>query len=178
MGKLRIATDLSGEPKEKRTAVLLTCIGNEAYDVFQSMVFTDEAHRNDIDQVIRAFDDYCIGETNITYERYILNKRVQEPNEPFDSFMMELRCLIKSCAYGTLEESIIKDRIVIGINDDSTRRKLVQLRKLNLSAAIDVCRVSETANRYLQEIKNPEEVHRISRGSVSKRPKSGVTSRQ
>src|SRR6266516_3134093 len=173
-----LATDLSGEPKEKRTAVLLTCIGNEAYDVFQSMVFADEAHRNDIDQVIRAFDDYCIGETNITYERYILNKRVQEPNEPFDSFMTELRRLIKSCDYGMLEESIIKDRIVIGINDDSTRRKLLQLRKLDLAAAIDVCRASETANRYLREIKNPEEVHRISRGSVSKKPKSGVTSRQ
>ena len=120
-----LATDLTEESKEKRTAVLLTCIGNEAYDVFQSMVFSEESHRQDIDRVIKAFDDYCIGETNVTYERYLLNKRVQEPNEPFDSFMTELRRLVKSCDYGTLEESIIKDRIVIGINDGSTRRKLL-----------------------------------------------------
>src|SRR3989442_2361033 len=120
-----MATDLTAESKEKRTAVLLTCIGNEAYDVFQSMVFSEESHRQDIDRVIKAFDDYCIGETNVTYERYLLNKRVQEPNEPFDSFMTELRRLVKSCDYGTLEESIIKDRIVIGINDGSTRRKLL-----------------------------------------------------
>jgi len=177
-GNYELATDLSGESKEKRTAVLLTCIGNEAYDVFQSMVFADESHRADIDQVIKAFEDYCVGETNVTYERYLLNKRVQEPNEPFDSFMTELRRLIKSCEYGTLEESIFKDRIVIGINDDSTRRKLLQLRKLDLAGAVDVCRASETASRYLREIKNPEEVHRISRGPVRQKFKTGMTSRQ
>jgi len=43
-----LATDLVGESKEKRTAILLSCVGNDAYDVFQSMVFDDEAHRSDI----------------------------------------------------------------------------------------------------------------------------------
>ena len=151
-----LATDLTGEAKEKRTAIFLSCIGSDAYDVFQSMVFDDDANRSDIDQVIRAFDDYCIGETNLTYERYLLNKRVQEQNESFDVFMTELRRLVKSCDYGTLEESILKDRIVIGIRDDSTRRKLLQCRKLDLQTAIDICRASETASRHLREIKGSE----------------------
>src|SRR6266536_6566070 len=108
-----LATDLSGEAKEKRTAILLSCIGSDAYDVFQQMVFADESDRSDIDQVIKAFDDYCIGETNVTYERYLLNRRIQETNESFDSFLTDLRRLVKSCAYDELEESILKDRIVI-----------------------------------------------------------------
>ena len=64
-----LATELVGKPTERRTAILLSCIGSDAYDVFQSMVFDDEAHRSDIDSVIKAFDDYCIGELNVTYER-------------------------------------------------------------------------------------------------------------
>ena len=157
------ATDLVEEATEKRTAILLSCIGSDAYDVFQSMVFTHADHRSDIDRVIQAFDEYCIGETNVTYERYLLNKRCQEPSESFDSYMTELRRLVKSCDYGALEESILKDKVVIGIRDDSSRRKLLQMRNLTLAAAIDVCRASETATRHLKEFahSDSEEVRKV-----------------
>lgn len=147
---------------EKRTATLLSCIGSDAYDVFQQMVFEDESHRQDIEKVIKAFDDYFIGETNVTYERYLLNKRTQEANESFDSFLTELRRLVRSCDYGSLEESILKDRIVIGIRDDATRRKLLQIRQLQLTGAVDICRASEAATRHLKEFRGTEEVHKLS----------------
>ena len=152
-----LATDLAGESKEKRTAVLLSCIGSDAYDVLQSMVFTDETHRSDIDRVIKAFDEYCIGETNVTYERYVLNNRVHEANESLDSFLTEIRRLVKSCEYDGLEESIVKDRIVIGIRDDSTRHKLLQISKLDLASAMDICRASETATRQLKDFKGSDD---------------------
>ena len=127
------ATDLATESKEKRTAIFLSCVGSDAFGVFEQFQFEDEAYRQDIDRVISAFDQYCIGETNITYERYLLNKRVQEANESFDAYLTEIRRLVKSCDYGALEESILKDRIVIGIREDSTRRKLLQIRKLDMA---------------------------------------------
>ncbi len=172
-----LATDLAAESKEKRTAVLLTCIGNEAYDVFQTLVFADDAHRKDIDHVIRAFDDHWIGETNVTYERYLLNKRVQEPSESFDSFLSELRRLVKSCEYGELEDSILKDRIVIGITEDATRRKLLQLRRLDLKMAIDVCRANETASRHLRVMSNTEDVQALRRGQPHERNRARDKSR-
>lgn len=157
-----LATDVATESQEKRTAILLSCVGSDAYDVFQTMVFHYEANRSNVEAVIKAFYDYCIGETNITYERYTLNKRVQESSESFDNFLMELSRLVKSCEYGELEESILKDRIVIGIRDDGTRRKLIQIHKLDLAAAIDVCRASETAMRHLREIRSvAEDVHSV-----------------
>src|SRR5260221_14340347 len=68
------ATELEAESMKKRTAIFLTCIGNEAYDVYEAMQFAEDAHRTDIDRVIEAFEQYCIGEVNVTYERYVLNK--------------------------------------------------------------------------------------------------------
>ena len=132
-----LATDINGESKQKRAAIFLSCIGPDAYDVFCSMALEDDA-RADIDDVIRAFDAYCIGEVNPTYERYVFNKRYQETAESFDGFVTELRRLAKSCDFGQLEETILMDRIVIGIRDDATRRKLLQTRKLTLTAAIDI----------------------------------------
>lgn len=65
----------------------------------------------DFDKVIEAFERHCIGEVNVTDERYVLNRRI----------IFDLRSLIRSCDYGALVEPILRGRIVIGIQDDATR---------------------------------------------------------
>jgi len=127
----------------RRAAVFLACVGNDAYQLFQTLDFETDEDRQNIDKVIDAFERYCIGEVNITYERYVFNRRVQEVGETFDAFMADIRRLARSCEFGALEESILRDRSVIGVCDDATRRKLLQTRKLDLALAVDICKASE-----------------------------------
>ena len=147
-----IAADLADQPTKKRTAIFLACIGSEAYQLFQTLQFAEETDRQDIEKVTDAFQRHCIGEVNVTHERYVFNRRVQDSGETFDAFLADLRRLVRTCDFGTLEESIIRDRIVIGIREDSTRRKLLQTRKLDLQAAIDACKANEIATRQLRAI--------------------------
>jgi hypothetical protein len=58
-----------------------------------------------------AFEKHCIGEVNVTYERYNFNQRKQEIGESFDAFVADLRRLARSCDYGVVEESMIRDRM-------------------------------------------------------------------
>jgi len=51
-----------------------------------------------------------------------------------------------------------RDRIVVGVRDDATRRKLLQVRDLTLKNAIDICKVSEEAGRNLKAMAVPEDV--------------------
>ena len=153
-----VAADLKKESSARRAAIFLACVGTEAYEVFETMEFEDDEDRRDIDKVIDAFRKHCIGEINLTYERYVFNRRGQEPGESFDAFLAELRRLVRSCEYGALEESILKDRIVVGLRDDATRRKLLQIRKLDLANAIDICKASEVASRQLKAMTSPEDV--------------------
>ncbi len=119
-----IATDLSDKPTKKRAAVFLACIGTEAYELYQTMEFAgDDGH--DITKIIDAFEKHCVGEVNVTYERYNFNQQKQEMGESFDIFLSDLRRLARSCEYGDVEESTIRDRIVVGIRDDASRRKLL-----------------------------------------------------
>src|ERR1043165_4868835 len=154
-----VASDLEEKSSSKRAAVFLACIGTEAYEAFQTMDFATEKDRSDIEKVIEAFERHCVGEVNVTYERYVFNRRMQDVGETFDSFMSDLRRLIKSCEYGALDESILRDRIVIGIRDDATRRKLLQMRKSTLHSAIDVCKANEVATKQLRDMAAPDEVN-------------------
>ena len=157
-----IAADLSDKSTQRRAATFLACVGTEAFERFQSMEFDTDDDRQDIDKVIDAFNKYCIGETNVTYERYVLNRRLQSSGESFDVFLADIRRLIRSCNYNDLEDSIVRDRIVIGIQNDATRRKLLQVRRLDLNTAIDICKASEAAAIQLQEISSKsEEINRI-----------------
>jgi hypothetical protein len=52
-----------------------------------TLSMSGNGHRKDIQKVIEAFDKYCIGEINVTYERYFFNRRNQDTAESFDTFM-------------------------------------------------------------------------------------------
>ena len=151
------AAKVNREAKDCQAAIFLACIGSDAYDIYTTMELDDD-DRNDPDKLIDAFERHCIGEINEVYERYVFHRRQQEPGESFDAFVGELRRLVKTCEYGAIEESAIRDRIVLGIRDDATRRKLLQTRKLDLAKAIDICRSSEVTTRQLKAMTSPEEV--------------------
>ena len=95
--------------KSLRTATLLTCIGSDALDVYEGLEFEREDDKKDIDIVLQKLQRYCIGETNEIYERYRFNKRDQEPNESLDAYVTALRTLAKTCNFGVLEDSLIRD---------------------------------------------------------------------
>lgn len=146
--------------KSLRTATLLTCIGSDALDVYDGLDFASEEQKTDIDVVLQKLQSYCIGETNEIYERYKFNKRDQELNESVDAYVTALRTLAKTCNFGILEDSLIRDRIVIGVKDNPARKKLLQVSKLTLKDCIDICRSYETTSHQLKDI-NQEEVHAL-----------------
>ena len=95
---------------------VLSCIGSDVLDIFDGLSFDTEADRQDITKVLEKLEEYCIGETNETYERYVFNKRDQQQGESFDSYLTALRSLIKTCNFGTLQDNLLRDRVVLTRN--------------------------------------------------------------
>ena len=155
------AAKIDQEEEDRQAAIFLACIGADAYEIYSTMTFEAETDRDKPTKLIEAFKKHCIGETNEVYERYIFHRRMQEPSESFDTFLGDLRRLVKTCGYGTVEESTIRDRIVLGIRDDATRKKLLQTKPLDLAKAIDICRSSEATTRQLKAITTPDEVQAV-----------------
>jgi len=116
------AVNLADKSTEIQTATLLACIGVEAFQLIQSFDFAEDAHRTNIDQVIAHLDTHFIGEVNETFERFKFNQRIQDLNETIDIYVSALRTLVRSCNFGALENSLLRDRIVIGVRDDATRK--------------------------------------------------------
>ena len=155
-----IATDLSEATDKKRVAIFLACAGPDAQELFETFDLSDE-HRKSLDTVVATFKTHCVGIANTTYERYTFNRRSQTESESFDTFVADLRRLVKTCEYGVLADSIITDRIVMGIHDDATRERLLLKGKLDLQTAITICHAAESASRQLKDLHGTDTVESL-----------------
>lgn len=138
------ANELGKKPKEVVAAILLSVVGKSCFKVFKNLPMPD-GDRKDADKIIQRLSEEFESKRNIIYERYVFNSCSQKADEKFDRYLTRLRELISTCKYDTLEEEMLRDRIVIGIHDGETQQRLLREKDLNLERTITICRSSETA---------------------------------
>ena len=62
---------------------------------------------------------YCLGKTNIIYERYCFNNRDQEAGKSINTYGANLRSLSDRCNFGALKDEMIGDNIVCVVRDQN-----------------------------------------------------------
>ena len=148
-----IVARLNRFEEEFKTATFLSSIGEEAMEIFEGLDLASEDKRTKFDIVVKKFQDLCLGGTNETYERFLFNSRQKNETESVDQYITALRTLAKTCNFcACLRDSLIRDRLVIGINNNALQKKLQQDRNLTLAKAIDICRSSESTKQQVKKI--------------------------
>ena len=156
-----VITNLEAQTRQYKTALLLHTLGDEALRIYNGFQIATPEDDRRIVQIIEKFDDFAIGEINVTYERFIFNKRNQQDGETFESFLTAFRVLLRSCNYcGDCVDSITRDRIVLGVRDQNTQSDLLKQRQLTLNNCIDICRAAENATSQARSIR-PETLHKV-----------------
>lgn len=148
--------------KEQKAAIFLHVAGQEAIDVFNTLNLSPE-EANDYDALVKAFENYCLPKCNETYERYVFRSRRQAHGEPFEQFFRDLQLKARTCNFGDLRDSMLRDQIVYGICSTSLREKLLRKKDLTLVTAVECCKAEELAesqNRAWMEENKIEPVSR------------------
>ena len=96
--------------------------------------------------------EFCKGVVNETYERYLFNTRSQAANEGIDVYYAALLRIAKNCKFSNLEQSLVKDRIVLGIRDPALCKCLLYDKKLTLQKCLEMARSFESTNSRLQSM--------------------------
>ena len=149
-----IATGINKKETATRVATLLTVIGNDAIDVFNTITWDAEGDDTKIEKVLQIFEEHCEPKKSVSYERYKFFSRAQESGETIDQYVTVLRKLGETCEFGTLRNSLIKDRIVLGVSNCKTRARLLRVQELTLEKALDVVRSAEMTEKQLQELES------------------------
>ena len=137
----------------RKISLFLNVAGAEAQRIFGTFTFVEgtEDPKKYAD-VINKFTNFCMPKKNLVYERYVFNICVQKEGQNVDSYVTELRHKAQTCDYGELKDSLIRDRIVVGINSTQLKEKMLQDKDLSLESAISRCKSAEMTQRQMQVI--------------------------
>ena len=124
--------------------------------------------------ITRKFDEYCNPKRNETFERHKFFTRVQHAGETIDQFANVLKTLAKTCNFGTINDSLIRDRFICGISDDGLRERLLRREDLTLDKALTMGRITEETNTGIKTLKteNMLEINYSSTRATPSRPPS------
>ena len=95
---------------------LLYCLGEEGEDLLHSTNITED-ERKSYSNVRQKLNGFFQVRKNVIFERAKFNRRSQLAGETADQFIALLYSLAENCNYADLKEEMIRDRLVIGIQD-------------------------------------------------------------
>ncbi|UYV77926.1 K02A2.6-like [Cordylochernes scorpioides] len=169
------ATEKATKPDKLKVAILLNFIGEEALEVFNTFHLKEDEAEN-FDLVINKFDDFCEPKKNVIFERFKFFSATQKDGESIDSFITELKGLSTSCEFESQKDSLIRDRIVYGIQDKALQERLLREPNLTLLKAIEMCKTCEISKQQIKIMQNNQNICQIRKYEKKHSPKQNQES--
>ena len=116
-------------------ATIQSILGTKARRVLKTLPnIPGDITQRTVGGILTALETYCVPRKNTTYERYVFRMTIQE-DRSFDIFVTDLRRRAEYCDFGAIKDSLIRDQIVVGINDPKLRERLLRETDLTLEKA-------------------------------------------
>lgn len=79
---------------------------------------------------------------NLNMRRYNFGTAFQSKDESLDDYFYRLEILAKLCEYNEMREDLIRDRFIIGIDDEKLREKLLGYENLTLNQVVEIANIT------------------------------------
>jgi len=139
----RISSGLREKDDAIQIATIQSILGTKARRALKTLPnIPGDITERTVEGILTALETYCVPRKNTTYERYVFRMTIRE-DRSFDIFVTDLRRRAEYCDFGAIKDSLIRDQIVVGINDPKLRERLLRETDLMLEKAIKLRRITE-----------------------------------
>lgn len=123
--RLRMYFIANGIPENLKAAVLMTVMGNETFQILDSLFSPEDPCTKTFDQIVEKLKNQFKPMVIVSAERYKLYTRKQKVNEPIAEYVVALKHLAQSCSFGNFLADALRDAFIIGIHDQKIRKRLL-----------------------------------------------------
>lgn len=147
-----LATERDMKPDKTKIAILLNLLGDEGAAIYNTFEYAEGKSAEKFDDVIKNFTEYCVPRRNVVFERHKFFTCSQKEGQNIDAYVTELKTLARTCEFESQEESLIRDRVVLGIHDSALQERLLREPLLTVKKAAEFIRASEISKQQLKTI--------------------------
>ncbi|KAJ8877376.1 hypothetical protein PR048_021830 [Dryococelus australis] len=123
--------------------------------------------------VVKGFESHFIPKRNVIYERAKFNLRSQLADEFVDTFVMALHSLAEKYEYKSMQNELIRDRLLMGLLDKRLSEMLQVDATLILETAVNkarqtdrICAVGHLLKSTLKDVQPSEEAVEFAKRQV------------
>ena len=168
----------------RKKANLISAIGENGKIVIQNF---SAAQKDTYDHLKAALLEHYKDAENVIVERHTFNTLYQDQNETIDSYVTRLRSQALKCKFKAtvgegddqqeidLTDEFIRDRLVAGLRDQTSRARLLRERNLTLTTALGLVKAIETANNHVKTLLTEKQVDKIRRQKPNQKNQSQKT---
>jgi hypothetical protein len=161
--ELMFSGPLKEKGEQEKISYLLIWVGETGRDIFNTFPEMSAENAKLLASYWEKFHDHVTPRSNEVYERYKFHNRVQTPADTFDTFVTDLKLLVKDCGYDNPEQ-MVRDRLVFGVSSHKIREKLIHEGSgLTLPKAIDIAHTCELSQSQLKSMSGDTAIKHVQR---------------
>ena len=155
LGHFFAANDI--ESAEKKRSVFLAVVGPTTYRLLHNLLAPAKPGDSSYEELVAKLTKHFNPTPSEAVQRFKFNTRVRKPGESVSTYISELRSLAEHCNYGSSLESMLRDRLMCGIQDEGIQKRLMAEPKLTYAKALELAQGLEAASKSMQELGNSKE---------------------
>ena len=153
--RLELFFAMTGVKDEKQVAHLLTGLDAQTYATLKNLVAPKAPKDCEMDKIKEVLVKHFKPKPPVIAEQFTFHKRDQLPGEPINEFVIQLRRLAQTCDFGAFLDEALRDRLVCGLQNNVTQKKLLAESNLTLQKAVNIATASEMAVLEGQQTNTP-----------------------
>ena len=139
----------------KKRAILLSGCGAATYQLVRNLVAPDKPTDKSFQEIVKLVKEHHTPPPSVIVQRFKFNFRSQREGESVGEFVAELRRLSEHCKFDATLDDMLRDRLVCGIRDVRTQRRLLAESDLKLKKAFELAQAAEVAEKNAKDLRKP-----------------------
>ena len=138
---------------DAQVPAFLTLIGIDLYGLAGDLMNPKQPEECTLEELIKNITEHLEPAPIVIAERHRFYSRVQANDESVSEFLAAIKALAATCEFNNLGlEEMLRDRLVMGMSSEQTRKVLLTERNLSFKKAVDVAIGREAAEQGAKEV--------------------------
>ena len=153
---------------DRKRAILLAGVGQNAYRRVKTVMAPSSLSETSYQDIVKRVQSHFDPKPSVIVSRFRFHQKCQDSKQSIKEFVADLKVMADRCEFGTSLDSMLRDRFVCGLADQSLQKRLLtEEDTLTFEQAQRIALASETAAKSARQLAAPtsdpapQDVHRV-----------------
>ncbi|KAL7834774.1 hypothetical protein SRHO_G00290210 [Serrasalmus rhombeus] len=151
----------NGIEGDKIVPTFLSVMGPKTFNLLRSLVQPAKPGSKTYETIVEILSGHFSPKPLVIAERFRFHKRSQEEGESIANFVAALKGLAEHCAFDTVLNDTIRDRLVCGLRSEAIQKRLLTEQTLTLEKAIEISTSMELAAKEAHQLSTNVKLHKV-----------------